>query len=134
MSEANKALVRRYYQEAMGDLAGIDEIVAADFVDHHFPSEMPPGPAGVRKFFTEFAAGLFSDMRIEIDFLLAEADKVDCHFVFFARHTGDSGAIPARGNAIRLPAISTFRIADGRLVEAWEIFDSGSLTQQMQAE
>jgi len=133
MSEENKALVRRYYEEVMGDLAGIDEIVAAEFVDHHFPPEMPPGPAGVRKFFLEFAGGLFSDMQIEIDFLLAEADKVDCHFVFHARHTGDSGDIPARGNTIRLPAISTFRIDNGKLAEAWEIFDSGSLTQQMQA-
>ena len=133
MSESNKALVRRYYREAMGDLAGIDEIVAADFVDHHFPPETPVGPPGVRQFFTDFARVVFSDMRIEIDLLLAEGDKVDCHFVFHARHTGDFGEIPARGNTIRLPAISTFRIADDKLAEAWEIFDSGSLQQQMQA-
>ncbi len=133
MLEENKALVRRYYQEAMGDLSGIDQIVASDFVDHHFPPDMPAGPAGVRKFFTEFAGAAFSDMRIEIDFLLAEGDKVDCHFVFHARHTGDLGDVVARGNAIHLPAISTFRVADGRLAEAWEIFDSASLLQQMQA-
>ena len=133
MSEENKALVRRYYQEVMGDMAGIDEIVSTDFVDHHFPPEMPTGPAGVRKFFIEFAGSLFSDMRIEIDFLLAESAKVDCHFVFYARHTGAAGDTPAQGNAIRLPAISTFRIADGKLAEAWEIFDSGSLAQQMEA-
>ena len=132
MSEANKALVLRYYQQVMGDLAGIDEVVAADFVDHHFPPDTPAGPEGVRKFFVGFAGAVFSDMRIEIDFLLAEADKVDCHFAFCARHTGDFGDIPAKGNAIRLPAISTFRIADGKLAEAWEIFDSGSLSQQMQ--
>ena len=134
MSEANKALVRRYYLEAMRDLAGIDEVVSADFVDHHFPSDMPPGPEGVRKFFIEFAGGLFADMRIEIDFLLAEGDKVDCHFVFFARHTGDGAGGPGSGNPIRLPAISTFRVADGKLAEAWEIFDSGSLSEQMQGE
>ena len=103
MSEANKALVRRYYQEVMGDLAGIDEIVAADFVDHHFPPEMPAGPEGVRKFFTEFARGLFSDMRVEIDFLLAEGAKVDCHFVFFARHTGDFGDVVYRLDDMQLP-------------------------------
>ena len=132
MSEANKALVRRYYQEVMGDLSGIDELVAADFVDHHFPPEMPAGPAGVRKFFIEVAGGIFSDMRIEIDFLLAEADKVDCHFVFYARHTGDFGDVPPKGNPVRVPAIATFRIADGKLAEAWEIFDAGGLVQQMQ--
>ena len=86
----------------------------------------------MKKFFTEFAAGMFSDMRIEIDFLLADGDKVDCHFVFFARHTGECAGIAPRGNSIRLPAISTFRIADGKLAEAWEIYDSGSMFQQMQ--
>ncbi len=134
MPEDNKALVRRYYEEAMGDLSGMDELLAPDFVDHHFPPEMPPGPAGVREFFTEIAGGAFSDMRIEIDFLLAEGNKVDCHFVFCARHTGDFADIAAQGNSIRLPAISTFRIADGKLAEAWEIFDSGSLFGQMRGE
>ncbi len=133
MSEENKALVRQYYQEAMGDLSGIEEIVAPTFVDHHFPPEMPHGPAGVRKFFTEFMGSIFSDGRIEIDFLLAEGDKVDCHFVFYARHTGDGAGIAPRGNSIRLPAISTFRIADGKLAEAWEIYDSGSMVEQMKA-
>ncbi len=134
MSEDNKSLVRRYYREAMGDLSGIDQIVAADFVDHHFPPDMPAGPAGVRKFFTEHAGGIFSDMRIEISFLLAEGDKVDCHFVFHARHTDEFAGITPQGNSIRLPAISTFRIADGKLAEAWEIFDSGSLLRQMRGD
>ena len=132
MLEENKTLVRRYYQEAMGDLSGIDAVVAPAFVDHHFPPEMPPGPAGVKKFFTEFMSSIFSEARIEIDFLLAEGDKVDCHFVFHGRHTGDGAGIPASGNVIAVPAISTFRIAEGKLAEAWEIYDSGAMLAQMQ--
>ena len=134
MSQENKALVRRYYEQAMGNLSEIDDIVAPTFVDHHFPPDMLPGPAGVRKFFTEFIAGIFSDVRIEIDFLLAEGDKVDCHFVCHARHTGDGAGIEPRGNTLRIPAISTFRIADGKLAEAWEIYDSGDMIEQMKAE
>lgn len=134
MSEANKALVRRYYESTFGDLSGIEGIVASTFVDHHFPPDMPPGPAGVRKFFTEFIPGIFSDTRIEIDFLLAEGNKVDCHFVFHGTHSGDGAGIPASGNLVRVPAISTFRIADGILVEAWEIYDAGGMVAQMQAE
>jgi predicted SnoaL-like aldol condensation-catalyzing enzyme len=133
MLEENKVLVQRYYQEAMGDVSGIEDVVASTFVDHHFPPEMPSGPAGVRKFFTEFVAGLFSDTRIEIEFMLAEGDKVDCHFILHTRHTGDGAGGTGSGNTICLPAISTFRIADGKLAEAWEIFDSASLTQQMEA-
>ncbi len=133
MSEENKALVRRYYEETLGDLSGIEDIIAPTFVDHHFPPEMPAGPAGVKKFFTEFVPSIFSDTRIEIDFMLADGDKVDCHFVFYGSHTGDGAGIPPSGKVIRVPAISTFRIADGILAEAWEIYDSGDMAQQMQA-
>jgi len=132
MSEANTALVQRYYKEAMGDLTGIAEVVTATFVDHHFPPGLPTGPAGVRQFFTTMRA-VFSDMKIEMEFMLAEGDKVDCHFTFTAKHTGEFAGIKPKGNAIRLPAIATFRIQGGKLAEAWEIFDSGSLFQQMKA-
>ncbi len=133
MSEANKTLVRCYYEEAMGDLSGIEAIVAADFVDHHFPPDIPPGPAGVKKFFTGFMPSIFSEGRIEIEYMLAEGDKVDCHFVFHAKHTGGGAGIEPKGNDIHLPAISTFRISDGKLAEGWEIYDSGSMVEQMKA-
>jgi C-1 hydroxylase len=132
MSETNKALVWRYYTEAMSGLAGIDEVVSATFVDHHFPPGLPPGPTGVRQFFQALGGG-FSDMKIEHNFMLAEGDKVDCHFTFVARHTGEFAGIPPKGNMVRLPAISTFRVEGGKLAEAWEIFDSGSFFQQLQA-
>ena len=133
MSPTNHALVRRYYAAAMSGLAGIEQVVSATFVDHHFPPGLPPGPAGVRHFFQNTLGGVFSDMKIEIDFLVAEGDKVDCHFALLARHTGEFAGIPPKGNRIRCLAVSTFRIADGKLAEAWEIFDSGNLFQQMRA-
>ncbi len=131
MSEANKQLVRRYYEIVMGDLAGIENIVADGFVDHHFPPGLPAGPECVRKFFGQIAPSFFSNMEIRIERLLAEGDRVDCHFALHARHTGPFGDVPAKGNAIICPAISTFRIENGKLAEAWEIFDSGDLVRQM---
>jgi len=133
MLEENKGLVRRYYDLVTGDLAGIEDLVAADFVDHHFPSDMPPGPAGVRRFFAQFIPAFFSDFRVEIDFLLAEGDRVDCHFVALFKHTGEFAGVAPKGNQLRVPAISTFRIADGKLAEAWEIYDSGDMLRQIQA-
>lgn len=133
MSEANKALVRRYYAEATGDLSGIGQVVTNTFVDHHMPPGLPPGPEGVRRFFKDILGSVFSDMKIAIEFMLAEGDKVDCHFVVTVKHVGDFGDIPAKGNLIRLPAISTFRIENGKLAEAWEIYDKDSLLQQMRA-
>ena len=133
MLDKNKELVNRYYQEAMAGLSGIEEVIAADFVDHHFPPGTPAGPEGVRQFYTGVLGSVFSDMRIEIDYLIAEGDKVDCHFALLAKHTGEFAGIPPKGNQIRCPAISSFRIEGGMLAEAWELFDSGDLMQQLQA-
>ena len=133
MLEENKKLVRRYYELVAGDLAGIEEVVTADFVDHHFPPDTPPGPDGVRQFFTQFIPTFFSDLRIEIDFLLAENDRVDCHFVALFKHTGKFAGVTPKGNQLRVPAVSTFRISGGKLAEAWEIYDSGDMLRQIQA-
>lgn len=133
MLEANKELVRQYYAAALGDSTALDALVSPSFVDHHMPPGLPAGPAGVRRFFHDILGSIFSDMRIEHDFMLAEGDRVDCHFALIARHTGDFGDIKAKGNAIRCPAISTFRVENGRLAEGWEIYDSGSLLTQMRA-
>ncbi len=133
MLEENKQLVRRYYELVAADLAGIEEVVTADFVDHHFPPDTPSGPEGVRQFFTRFIPTFFSDLRIEIDFLLAEGDRVDCHFVALFKHTGEFAGVAPKGNQLRVAAVSTFRVAGGKLAEAWEIYDSGDMLRQMEA-
>jgi predicted ester cyclase len=65
--------------------------------------------------------------------MLAEGDKVACYYALRAKHTGDFGDGPAKGNEILLPAITTFRVEGGKIAEVWEIFDSGELLRQMQA-
>ncbi|MCF7730750.1 MAG: ester cyclase [Akkermansiaceae bacterium] len=133
MLESNKTLVRRYYTEAMGDLSGIGQVVSDTFVDHHMPPDLPPGPAGVRRFFKDILGSIFSGMKIDIEFMIAEGDKVDCHFVVTVKHIGEFAGIMPKGNIIRLPAISTFRIENAKLAEAWEIYDKDSMLQQMHA-
>ena len=132
MSEANKDLVRRYYQATSGDLAGIEDIVTAGFVDHHFPPNLPPGPEGVRIFFNDIL-GAFTERAIAIDELVAEGDRVVCKFALLASHTGEFAGIAATGRRITCPAYSTFRIAEGKLAEGWELADLLGLFQQLQA-
>ena len=38
-----------------------------------------------------------------------------------------------KDNQIRIPAISTFRIEGGKLVEGWELYDSGDAVEQLKA-
>jgi predicted SnoaL-like aldol condensation-catalyzing enzyme len=133
MSETNKELVRRFYAAGTGDLSGLEEIVADDYYDHHFPPSLPRGPEGVRQWYRDVLGSVLSDMEIEINRMIAEGDWVDCHFVLNCKHTADFGDLKAKGNALCVPAISTFRVANGRLAEGWELYDSGDMARQMQA-
>jgi predicted SnoaL-like aldol condensation-catalyzing enzyme len=129
--EVNKALVRRYYEIATSSVTGFGEVVSDSFVDHHFPPNLPPGPEGVRQFFTSVLGGVFGDMEIEISQLIAEGDTVICEFCLRAKHVAEFAGIPAKGNEILCPAYSKFRVENGKLAEAWELADIAGLLEQM---
>ena len=56
MSEENKVLVRRIYQEVFNDkyLDAFDKSYAAGFVDHTLPPGFPPGIDGAKVFIGMF--------------------------------------------------------------------------------
>ncbi|MGF1616511.1 MAG: ester cyclase [Acidimicrobiia bacterium] len=124
MTSDPKALVRRLYQEFWneGQEGVVDEIVAANFVDHHVPPDVPPGPDGVKQFAANTKRG-FPDFLIQIHQLVAEGDKVACHIEFSGTHTGEFNGIPPTGRRTGAQAISMFRVESGRLAEAWEFAD-----------
>jgi predicted SnoaL-like aldol condensation-catalyzing enzyme len=134
MLEKNKELVRRFYEvSTTPGCPGMGDIVTADYYDHHFLPSLPKGPEGVRMWNEDVLASVFSDISIDIDFMVAEGNKVDCHFALVGKHTGAWGDLQPKGNAMRIPCISTFRIQDGKIAEGWELFDSGDMLNQMKA-
>ena len=98
MSEANKELVRCFYAAGTGNLSGLDDVVAEDYFDHHFLPGMPKGPEGAKQWFSAVLGSVFSEMRVEIDRMVAEGDLVDCHFALVCKHTADFGDLKAKGN------------------------------------
>ena len=75
--EQNKALVRRFYEEIdKGNISILDELLAADYVDHSpppFPG-LAPGREGVKQSFRLFQQATPGSHRIEDQ--IAEGDKV----------------------------------------------------------
>lgn len=134
MSETNKAVVRRYLEEAWNDRnpGSIDVLVAEDFVDHHLPPELPSGPAGVKMWYN-VAVGAFPDFHISREDVIAEGDKVVTRFTFSGTHEGEFMGVPATGRQFSITAIAIARIVDGKLVEWWENADVMSLMQQLGA-
>jgi predicted ester cyclase len=47
------------------------------------------------------------------------------------RHIGDLNGVPATGNSIRVVAITIHQVADGKIAETWEVWDTLGLLQQI---
>jgi predicted ester cyclase len=132
MSQQNVDLVCRYYEITSGDLAGIEDIVTPDFLDHHFPPTLPQGPEGVKAFFTD-VLGAFTNRKIEIFDIFACEERVAVRFQLVADHTSEFAGYQPSGQQITCGAMSMFRVENGKLAEGWESADLFGLFQQLQA-
>jgi predicted ester cyclase len=65
-----------------------------------------------------------------IDDMVVEGDKVVGRFTFGGTHTGDLMGIAPTGKKVEMTGISIIRVADGKFVEEWQIYDALGMMQQ----
>src|SRR6185436_9472621 len=127
---ANRALVRRYLGEVLsaGRLDLLDELVAADFLD-----STPGAPKDVRgpeviRSAQQRAREIFPEVEYKVDDLIAEGDKVVARYTVRATSRG-SGSAP--GRPIEVTGVTIFRIAGGKIREAWIVNDQIEMFLQL---
>jgi steroid delta-isomerase-like uncharacterized protein len=131
-TEANKALVRRFYEAIdRGDLAAMDELVAEDYIDHNPPpfSGLAPGREGLKQAFRIFWEATPGYHRIEDQ--IAEGDKVVTRLTAYGKHEGDLPGAPRTGNELKMTAVTIHRIENGKLAEKWSDKDALGFLQQI---
>jgi steroid delta-isomerase-like uncharacterized protein len=135
MSEQNKAVVRRFIEEAWnnGDLAVVDELIADDHVDNDpARADAPSGPASMRGFI-EMYRGAFPDSRIEFGELIAEGDLVAGPWRATGTHQGELMGIAPTGKSISITGMGMDRVRDGKIVESWGNWDTLGMLAQLGA-
>jgi steroid delta-isomerase-like uncharacterized protein len=134
MSDANKAVVRRFVEEYQTDHdAGVaDELLADDFVDHSPFGPLSPDRDGVFALFGMLFAA-FPDFRAEIHQQFAEGDTVITRKTFHGTHRGDFVGIPPSGTEVAFDVIDIVRVRDRKMVEHWNVVDALSLMTQLGA-
>ena len=135
MSEEKKAVVRLYNELVerywrTGDADAFDEVVASDFV-HHAPG-LPPDLEGMKQALPMFRAA-FPDMRLTVEDMIAEGDKVVDRVTVRGTHEGELMGIPASGKQVEFMETHISRIADGKIVERWGEWDALGMMQQIGA-
>ncbi|MFN7945698.1 MAG: ester cyclase [Blastocatellia bacterium] len=135
MSEFNKALVRRQFEELINrrNLSVVEQDIAGDFVDHEAPTGTPPGPVWVKHWIRTLLQ-VVPDLHVTIEDIFAEDDRVVVRNTWRGTHTGFFLGLAPTGRKFVLKGIVIWRIADGRLKERWATLDQWSLVRQLQPE
>lgn len=139
MSEVNKAIARRYYNEIMNgaNQTTIDELMSSDvlFINPTYPL-VKPGIEGFKKLVT-MLHGAFLDLYFNIEHLLAEGETVTIHSTAQGEHCGSlntvMGEIPASGKLFKVSSITWLHIADGKIKSVRVDEDSLGLLMQLGA-
>jgi predicted ester cyclase len=127
MSEANKGLVRRHFEELWNrrDMVVADELMAEDYLEHAvapFGQGEPGrvnGPAAIRQT-AEWLLAQFPDLQMRIEAIVAEGDTVAVRVLSEGTNLGPlSGVVPPTGRRFVARQSHWVRVADGRLAEHW---------------
>ena len=131
MSDENKAIIRRFYEEIDALNGGIiDELVTEDFVNHTPPPfPVPAGREGLKQAFELFREA--TPGRHEILDQVAEGDKVVTRLRALGTHEGDLPGVPRTGNELNVTATVVHRIENGRIAEKWSDRDEAGLLEQL---
>jgi steroid delta-isomerase-like uncharacterized protein len=131
-ADTNKSAVRRFLGEAFdkGNLAAVDELIAEDFVDHNPPPKVRADKTGLKQTVTLFRSA-FPDLRLTVEDMIAEGDKVAVRIVSRGTHKGELMGIAPTGRSIAVNEEHILRLANGKIAEHWGVEDNLSMMQQL---
>jgi steroid delta-isomerase-like uncharacterized protein len=130
--EENKSLVRRFLEEVWnkGNLALVDELIAADYVYHHPTGMVLHGIEQYKKLVNEVRTA-FPDIHFTIDDIIAESNKVVYRWTLRGSHKNEFRGIPPTGKMVTMWGIFIDLIAGGKFVESWDRYDTLGLMRQL---
>ena len=133
-AEANKALVRRFYEEvwASGNVDFAGEVFTEDYVRHDLrPTAAASGPAGQARIAEQFRRA-FPDLEWHVDLVLGDGDLVAARWTAEGTHSGPWGDVAPTGRRAAFSGVNIFRFDDsGRVAEIWNHRDDLGLMQQL---
>jgi steroid delta-isomerase-like uncharacterized protein len=134
MSNSIKEITRRLNKEVwnQGKLSTIDELVSSDFVNHSPAPGLPADREGFKQFVMMYR-NAFPDVKITIEDIVAEGDRVMIRWSATGTHKGEIMGVEPTNKEVDVTGMSENRISNGKVVEQWNEFDVMGMMQQIGA-
>jgi steroid delta-isomerase-like uncharacterized protein len=111
-----------------------DRYLAANRVDHQ-DYGLPPGAANGHEGFRRVLGGFleaFPDLHLEVQFVVADDDRVTFYLSTTGTHRGQLLGMPATGKTFKVNGADVFRFnEEGKVSEHWGVFDVFGMLAQL---
>jgi steroid delta-isomerase-like uncharacterized protein len=128
---ANKRTIRDYYATVLnqGDVARLDGITVADYVEHDPLPGQGSGREGLKRKVEMLRDALASHYTIEE--IVAEGETVAVRWTSTGIHRGEILGIPATGRTFSIAGVDFHLMRDGLMAEHWHVVDQLGFLQQL---
>jgi steroid delta-isomerase-like uncharacterized protein len=116
-----------------GNIDLLDELLAPDYINHTLASpDLPPGPEGVKEVVSMFHSAI-PDLRVVIEDMIAEGDKVATRYALEGTHKGELFGATPTGRQLSIKSMTVERLSGGKIVEHWRVTDELDMMRQLGA-
>jgi len=130
-SENNKNIVKQMYEGFnTNDWDKLAAIITPDYIEHNPDAGQKPGFDGLKETFAMYRAS-FPDMKFTANHVLADGEWVCAHYTFTGTNTGAMMGSPATGKSVSVEGYDLVRVANGKMVEHYGVFDFAGMLMQL---
>ncbi len=129
-SKANKAIVRRLFDECMNQHKPDLYAELYSGVVYHAPAIGELRDEEHRQLLLSVFSG-FPDAEWRIDDQVADDGRVVTRWKFVGTHNGTFMGMTATGRRLQITGMTIHQISGGKIVEQWEQWDTLGMTQQL---
>jgi steroid delta-isomerase-like uncharacterized protein len=135
MASDSRTLLRRWFEDVWNERRDelMVELAAADLVCHgtSAPEDVLHGiDQGFRPFYRKLL-GAFPDIRFTVETAIRDGDVEALRWTARMTHAGDDLGIPATHQPVAISGMVFARLANGKIVEAWDNWDMMGLMKQI---
>lgn len=130
MERATSVIVRWLAAGDRGDMDAFDALMHADAVIHAPRGLSTESSEAEKKVWLDAVAAI-PDLRHEVQEVIVEADTEMARVVVTGTLLRGFAGVPGTGRSFRMDQAVICHLSDGKITEAWEIADVGSLVEQV---
>lgn len=132
MDEKDNLEVYRRVFDALnrGDEAALDDLLAANILDHNPIPGQAPGRAGFKQWM-RYVRAAFPNVHVTVEDALQQGDRVAGRVTWRGTHMGPLAGIAGSGKPVEFTAIHIVRFENGQAAEWWGVADLLGALQQI---